>query len=294
MARPLRIEYPGAVYHVTARGNARQDIFLDDDDRRQFLALLVETVERRDWACHAFCLMDNHYHLLLETASANLGRGMRQLNGVYTQRFNRAHDRVGHVFQGRYKAILVEKQAYLLELCRYVVLNPVRAGMVANPDDWPWSSYRRTAMPRRTAPAPQDWVLRQFGADDKAARAAYRRFVRAGIKRPESPWENLRGGVALGGAAFLASVSEYFVDASPETPRQPRLIARPSLAKIQDTHAERGAWMTESHDTHGYTLAEIAAEAGLHYATVSRIIKAWQDEGRAKSKTCPLFSSADL
>jgi len=148
MARPLRIEFPGAVYHVTARGNARAAIFLNDDDRRRFLALLTETAGRRGWTCHAYCLMDNHYHLMLETAAANLGRGMRQINGVYTQRFNRAHDRVGHVFQGRYKAILVEKQAYLLELCRYVVLNPVRAGMVAAPGDWAWSSYRRMASQR--------------------------------------------------------------------------------------------------------------------------------------------------
>ena len=171
MARPLRIEFPGALYHVTARGHARAAVFLDDDDRRRFLALLAETAERRGWTCHAYCLMDNHYHLLVETSSADLGRGMRQINGVYTQRFNRAHGRAGHVFQGRYKAILVEKQAYLLELSRYVVLNPVRAGMVAKPGDWMWSSYRRTAA-RRGGPAPYGRLPRRFGADDKTARAA--------------------------------------------------------------------------------------------------------------------------
>ena len=126
MARPLRIEYPGAVYHVTSRGNARKKIFLDDIDRDEFLATLGWVVERFGWGCHAYCLMDNHFHLLIETPKPNLSLGMRQLNGVYTQRFNRRHKRVGHLFQGRFKAILVERDSYLLELARYIVLNPVR------------------------------------------------------------------------------------------------------------------------------------------------------------------------
>ena len=130
MARPLRLEYPGAVYHLTSRGNARQDIFAGDADREKFLSILAATVGRYKWLCHAYCLMDNHYHLLLETPDPNLSLGMRMLNGVYTQTFNRDHQRVGHVFQGRYKAVLVEKDAHLVELCRYIVLNPVAAGMV--------------------------------------------------------------------------------------------------------------------------------------------------------------------
>ena len=284
MARPLRIEFPGALYHVTARGNARAAVFLDDDDRRRFLALLAETAARRGWTCHAYCLMDNHYHLLVERSSANLGRGMRQINGVYTQRFNRAHGRAGHVFQGRYKAILVEKQAYLLELARYVVLNPVRAGMVAKPGDWMWSSYRRTAA-RRGGPAPYGWLLRQFGADDKTARAAYRRFVRDGIAQPASPWEDLRAGLVLGGEALIASVKGHIAGASTETPRRQRTLARPSLPAIRNRHGDRGAWMTAAHDTHGYTLAEIAAAVGLHYASVSRIIKARRQDENAKYKT---------
>src|SRR4030042_5793823 len=129
MARPLRIEFPGAVYHVTSRGNARQTIFIDDEDRGGFLDLLSIVVERFNWICHAYCLMGNHYHLLIETPDGNLSKGMRELNGIYTQHFNRRHGRVGHVFQGRFKAILVEKDSYLLELCRYIVLNPVRAGI---------------------------------------------------------------------------------------------------------------------------------------------------------------------
>jgi putative transposase len=133
MARPLRLEFPHAVYHLTGRGNARQRIVVDDEDRRRFLTTLAHVIDRYGWLCHAYCLMDNHYHLLIETPRPTLSRGMRQLNGVYTQAFNRWHHRVGHLFQGRFKAILVEKETHLLELCRYVVLNPVRAKLVAHP-----------------------------------------------------------------------------------------------------------------------------------------------------------------
>jgi len=115
---------------ITSRGNAYQDVFLDDADWEKFLEVLDQTVERFNWLCHAYCLMTNHYHLLIGTVDPTLSRGMRQLNGVYTQAFNRKHNRVGHVFQGRDKVILVEKEAYLLELARYIVLNLVRAKMV--------------------------------------------------------------------------------------------------------------------------------------------------------------------
>jgi len=126
----MRIEFPGAISHITSRGNARLPIFEDHHDRNRFLSILEEVVKRYNWLCHGYCLMDNHYHMLVETKEGNLSLGMRHLNGVYTQSFNRRHDRVGHVFQGRFKSILVEQGSYLLELCRYVVLNPVRAGMV--------------------------------------------------------------------------------------------------------------------------------------------------------------------
>src|ERR671924_2148265 len=145
MARPLRIQYDGALYHVTSRGNERKWIFRDDFDRKLFLNILSQINQRFNWLCHAYCLMTNHYHLLIETPDGNLSKGMRQLNGVYTQRFNRQHGRVGHVFQGRYKAIIVQKESYLVELARYVVLNPVRARMVRSLAEWPWSSYRATA-----------------------------------------------------------------------------------------------------------------------------------------------------
>lgn len=136
MARPLRIEFPGALYHVTSRGNAQENIYRDDNDRVEFISLLNKSCKRFDWYCHAYCLMSNHYHLLIETGNPNLSKGMKYLNGLYTQIYNRTHNRVGHVYQGRFKSILVQKETYLLELSRYIVLNPVRARMVRSVKDW--------------------------------------------------------------------------------------------------------------------------------------------------------------
>ena len=142
MSRPLRLEFSGALYHVTTRGDRREPIFEDDEDRRGWLEILGQALERFDAKCFAFCLMPNHYHAVLETRRANLSRLMRHVNGVYTQRYNRRHDKVGHLFQGRFKAILVDRDAYFLEVCRYVDLNPVRARLVKSPLHWDWSSYR--------------------------------------------------------------------------------------------------------------------------------------------------------
>ncbi|HRF06945.1 transposase, partial [Accumulibacter sp.] len=170
MARPLRLEFAGALYHVTSRGDRREDIFLDDDDRVDWLEVLGTVCARFNWVVHAFCQMTNHYHLLVETVDGKLSAGMRQLNGLYTQRFNRRHGLVGHLFQGRYKAILVQKEAYLLELTRYVVLNPLRARMVESLEDWPWSSF--PFLIGRAAPPPwldADWLLGQFGSQRGSA-----------------------------------------------------------------------------------------------------------------------------
>jgi len=203
MARPLRLEYPGGVYHVTSRGNARQRIYGSDTDRQGFLAILASVVNRSHWLCHAYCLMDNHYHLLIETPAANLSRGMRQLNGIYTQWFNRTHHRVGHLFQGRYKAIVVDKESHLLELCRYVVLNPVRAKMVRGAGQWPWSSYRATAGKREPPDyLTVDWVLGQFSEKKREAQEHYQVFVAEGMAS-ESPWSALKGQILLGSETFV-------------------------------------------------------------------------------------------
>jgi REP element-mobilizing transposase RayT len=173
MARPLRIEFAGALYHVTSRGDGQDKIFLGDKDRDLWLNILGHICERFNWVVHAYCQMGNHYHILIETPDGNLSKGMRQLNGVYTQRFNRIHHRVGHVFQGRYKAILVQKDAYLLELSRYIVLNPVRAHRVRSARDWPWSNYRATAgMTAAPKWLETDWILAAFAERKKEAQTA--------------------------------------------------------------------------------------------------------------------------
>ena len=224
MARPLRLTFAGGVYHVTARGNERKAIVRDDVDRARFVDTLATVVKHYRVVCHAWVLMDNHYHLLLETPTPNLSLALRYLNGVYTQSFNRRHRRVGHLFQGRFKAIIVEKEIYLLELCRYVVLNPVRAGLVIDPSRYPWSSFRATAG-LATTPAwlTVDWLLEHFGGTRRTAQGKYRQFVTEGIRQPPMPWEHLVGQIYLGDEAFIRRAQRANRRiADPEIPRQQR------------------------------------------------------------------------
>lgn len=280
MARPLRLEYPGALYHVTARGNAQNAVFLEDRDRDTFLACLSDVVVRLGWLCHAYCLMDNHYHLLIETPDGNLSQGMRQLNGVYTQRFNRHHRRVGHLFQGRYKAILIERDSYLLEVCRYVVLNPVRARMVKHIERYPWSSYPATlGMTACPGWLHTDGVLGHFGKRRSIARQRYAEFVAQGIGLA-SPWAAVQGQALLGTAPFVEKIRPLLEgkDGLTEIPRAQRLLHRPIL-KALFTKAVRGDKMMrdktlrQAYLEYGYSMAAIAESAGIHYSTVSKIIK---------------------
>ncbi len=280
MTRPLRLEFPGAIYHVTARGNARSAIYFDDEDRNTFLTALAECVARFGWLCHAYCLMGNHYHLLIETPDANLSAGMRQLNGIYTQRFNRRHGRVGHVFQGHFKAILVERDSYLLELCRYVVLNPVRAKMVREAAQYGWSSCLATI---GVIPVPQwlqtDWVLSQFGKSRAVARRKFMEFVAEGADMA-SPWGELKGQVLLGTEQFVSGLQPLLAGKSEikEFPKAQRLINRPALktlfpAKVKADKALRDTAIHRACLEHGYSMADIARSAEVHYSTVSRVIK---------------------
>lgn len=271
MSRPLRIEIPGAVYHVTGRGNARQRIYRDDEDRERFLAILSHVVDRYAWLCHAYCLMDNHYHLLVETPKPNLSLGMRQLNGPYTQAHNRRHHRVGHVFQGRFKAILVEKEAHLLELCRYMVLNPVRAKMVKHPGKWKWSSYGATAGEATTPDyLTVDWLLGQYANKLHEAQKKYRAYVAEGIGTP-GPWEKLQGQIYLGGEDFVRKHQPDRVIR--EVPRRQTQAHRPKLTELFTTKTDPGRALLEAYQRYGYRMVEIAEHLGVHYATVSRRLK---------------------
>jgi REP element-mobilizing transposase RayT len=277
MARPLRIEYPGAVYHVTSRGNARNRIFNDDQDRETFLSILGAVVKRYNWLCHAYCLMPNHYHWMIETPDGNLSVGMRQLNGIYTQKYNRRHNKTGHIFQGRFKAILVQKENYLLELCRYVVLNPVRARLVEKPEAWRWSSYGATAGLRRKPHfLTTDWILSVFDRKTALAQKRYRAFVREGMHDP-SPWDEVRGQLLLGGEGFAERFKGFLEHKKllKEIPRSQRYVNRPSLDKIFDENEakiQRDVGIGVAHLNHGYTLKEIADYLHLHYTTVSKVI----------------------
>ena len=247
MARPIRIEYPGALYHLTSRGNARQNIFRTDKDRTYFIELLGSVADRFHWLCYACCLMDNHYHLVIETREANLAKGMRQLNGVYTQKCNWKYHKTGHILQGRYKAIIVDRDSYLLELCRYVVLNPVRAHAAEKAEDWKWSSYRATAGIDDGPPfLTTDRLLAQFSATRKRAFKLYRMFVAEGISGT-SPWEELKGQVYLGDKRFVEKVKGLHRHDDREIPRRQREAAKPDLAFSLPTQAQR------KHETKPFT-----------------------------------------
>ncbi|MCJ7745954.1 MAG: transposase [Actinobacteria bacterium] len=227
---------------MTSRGNGKQKIFLDDRDRAVFLSMLASVVERHSWICFAYCLMNNHYHLLIETPNANLSEGMRNLNSAYSQGFNKKHDLVGHVMQGRYKSPLVKNDNHMLELTRYIVLNPVRSGLAREPGQWRWSSYCATA---GLSPVPTflrtDNILGLFSKDRDEARKAYIRFVNEG---------------PLGGYSVepdgRAELEELFQEAN-------------------DT-AARALAMREAHLMHGYTITEIANHLKVNCSTVSRTI----------------------
>ncbi len=288
MARPLRLEFPGAFYHVTARGDRQEPIFEDDSDRFVFLDLLGKEVLQQGWVLYAFCLMGNHYHLLVETPEPNLVKGMRRLNGVYTQAFNRRHGRVGHVLQGRYKSILVDKDSYLLELCRYVVLNPVRAGMAHSAEDWHWSSYGPTV---GAVPCPPwlaaDRVLALFG-EGAAARRAYGRFVAQGTGRP-SPWPMLKGQVFLGSDAFCAQMRKRAAGkASKGVSRKELAPARPGAETVlravarahgitQSAALRRDSGLAFKHAVYllrrraNLSLREVAGLAGVTIGRVAQI-----------------------
>lgn len=274
MTRPLRLEFAGALYHITSRGDRREPIFDDDDDRNAWLSVLAEALDRFHATAYAYCLMGNHYHVVLQTHRANLSRLMRHVNGVYTQRYNRRHGKVGHLFQGRFKAVLVDEEAYFLEVCRYVDLNPLRAGMVQHPRDWAWGSYRShtglagspawldsRSLHQRVAPrAPQ-----------RDGPAKYAEFVAQG--KGVKLWEDaLKGQIYLGDEAFVKRMQTR-IDVTPgrEIARaQHRQAAKPLAYYFR--HAERDEAIVQAYRNGGHTQTAIAEAAGLSVSRVSKLI----------------------
>jgi putative transposase len=243
MARPLRIEFEGTFYHLCGRGNARQSIFVNDGDRAKFLQLLIESVERYDVALHAYVLMGNHYHLIAETRRANLGRWMHWLTTVYTVYFNRRHERAGHLFQGRYKSIVLEAEGYLLTLSRYVHLNPVRGRVIGKGDPgerrkrlraWRWSSYPGYAgLVKAEEWITHERVLEEFGGPKGGRSLAYRRFVEQGLLREiENPLEAAKWQAVLGREDFLRSLKDRLRTRGQQEQRE-----MPSLRQMRDRPA---------------------------------------------------------
>ncbi len=240
-----------------------------------FLATLEQVIAQFNWVCHAWCLMDNHYHLLIQTPDGNLSKGMRQLNGVYTQASNRRHRRVGHLFQGRFKAILVDSDAYLLELSRYVVLNPVRAGMVKKPADWPWSSYRANVGLEPAAPwLAVDGLLAQFAKRRSLAQQRYAQFVAEGIKAA-SPWSNLKGQVFLGNEQFVQRMQAHLQAGKDDVqiPLAQRRPPPPPLDKLVRRAPDRNAAIIAAYATGGYSYQQLADHFGIHFTTVGKIVR---------------------
>ena len=274
MARPLRLEFAGALYHVTSRGDRREDIYLTDNDRNAYLEILGEVCERYNWIIHAYCLMDNHYHILIETPDSNLSKGMRQLNGVYTQYFNRTHNRVGHVYQGRYVAIIIQKETYLLEVARYVVLNPVRARMVRTAKDWPWSSYRATS--GYICPPVwlnTNWIIAHFSRSKSTAMDRYRKFVAEGKNQP-SIWEQLRNQVYIGNEDYIKQIQTKITKETDlsEIPASQRRPMPKSLDFYAQKYNDRDQAMLAAYQSGGYSMKDLAKYFDLHYTSVSRII----------------------
>ncbi len=242
MSRPVRIEIPGGLYHVMSRGNDRRGIVRDDADREKRLEWLRRTVETYGWLLHAFVVMTNHDHLFVQTPLPNLSAGMQYYNGSYSSYFNRRHRRCGHLFQGRFKAHIVETEGHYLELSRYIHLNPVRSPLATKPEDWPWSSYRGYHRASQTL----EWVtyaavLREFGRDQVKARTAYRKFVRAGMDNPPmAPWSDAVHGLIVGSEAFVDKMRRVLYDepSDPAIPQLAKLRSQPSLERIISTTAD--------------------------------------------------------
>ncbi|MBS3918459.1 MAG: transposase [Deltaproteobacteria bacterium] len=204
MARPLRIEYEGGFYHVTSRGNERRKIFYGSSDYEKFKAYLREAQEKYGYLLHSYVLMSNHYHLLIETPQPNLSQVMHLVNGSYTNYFNRKRGRSGHLFQGRYKAILIERDSYLLELSRYIHLNPVRAELVTKPEDYPYSSYGALIAKRKESFVCRDLIWKMISGEKGGASQRYKVFVEGGmVKKSDSPLKDVYGGAILGGERFI-------------------------------------------------------------------------------------------
>lgn len=233
MARPLRIEYPEAFYHVTSRGNERKEIFRDVTDYELFLKTLKESAEFFTVRVHSYCLMPNHLHLLLETRQPNLSKFMQRLLGVYTTRFNRKRKRYGHLFQGRYKALVVDKDSYLLELTRYIHLNPVKAGLAESPEDYAWSSMRAFLK------GPSEFPYTQFILESFRSTTDYKHFILSGLPISKDPIKEAIGGLFLGSEEFADKFKQQLSNIKDSSISCKRQLEQISLSRLHPALKEK-------------------------------------------------------
>jgi putative transposase len=238
VARQLRIEFEGAFYHITSRGNQRERIFFEDKDKEMFLEILKRTKERYGYLLHAYVLMDNHYHFLIETPKANISQTMQNVNTSYTVHINRKYKRSGHLFQGRFKGLIVDKDEYLVTLSRYIHLNPVRAGIVQRPTDYRWTSYRAySAESNKDELVDVEDTLSIFSARKAEAVKGYTEFVEGGIVGGDNPFAALEGGIILGGKSFMKKIKGILgrMKADEEIPQMKQLRASVSIDGVLKT-----------------------------------------------------------
>jgi putative transposase len=284
MARPLRIEFPGAIYHVTSRGDRREAIYRDDGDRLAQLEVIAQAMDRFDAQVLAYCLMTNHYHLVLHTRQGNLSRLMRHVNGVYTQRYNQRHGLVGHLLQGRFKSILVDRDAYLLALCRYVERNPVAADMVQLAGDWPWSSYL-AHVGQCATPAWLDsnglhgYLLGRNVGNAQDQRLAARRYAALVTEsRPGDAtfWQDtLQGQVFLGDEHFAERMRQLAQPqrmSAREVPKQQRRWQGAWADCLAQCESDRNRALHHAYRDNGITMTQLASHTGLSVSHISRLI----------------------
>ena len=273
MSRSIRIQYPGASYHIMSRGNDGNTIFQNTKDYNIFLETFADVLQDYNWICYAYCLMPNHYHLLVKTPDPNLSMGMRQLNGKYTQKFNIKNKKNGHLFQGRYKSLLIDMDSYQHEVIRYIALNPVRAKLVKDPSDWLWSSHRAMAGIDNNLNKclHLSFVRNLFDHRDEYAQSNYLKYLSDRIE-DDTLRDKMKNGGVLGSSEFLNKVKDYFKEKQElkEVPIKERFAFRPELLNLFndgiDNKIERDENIKMAYSDYGYSLSEIGRFLNLHHS----------------------------
>lgn len=285
VSRNRRIQFCGATYHVMSRGNRKAPIFEEDRDRREFLSILANALERYDVECPSYCLMGNHYHFVAHTPRGNIARFMKVVNGRYTQYVNRRHRWTGHLFEGPYKSLVIDDTCYLRTALAYLARNPVEAGFVAAPERWKWSSYAGMVGLRRPEPfLSTAWLLRAFPS--QTLEAARQRFAELVVNFPGELALDHRD-VVFGDRELQSEIRELIGRTMylSELPRAYRALARPELSQLLScvTRTERISAIRRAHVVHGYLLSDIARCLGVHPTTISRLLTQWRNRNNQRA-----------